>query len=132
LFLFGGNSNWRGPVWFPTNYSLIEALEKFHRYLGDNFKVSAPSLAAQELTLREINSHLSERLINLFRRDANDLIPAYPIDSPLQHDPYWQDQLLFHEYFHAETGQGLGASHQTGWTALVAMLLLKGDQAGIK
>ena len=124
-FLFGGNSNWRGPVWFPTNYSLIEALEKFHCYLGDNFKVSAPGLAAHELTLKEINSHLAERLINLFRRDANGIIPAYPIDSPLQHDPYWQDQLLFHEYFHAETGQGLGASHQTGWTALVSMLLLK-------
>ncbi|HEY5140256.1 MAG TPA: glucosidase, partial [Methylococcales bacterium] len=124
-FMFGGNSNWRGPVWFPTNYSLIEALEKFHCYLGDNFKVFAPGLAAHELTLKEINSHLAERLINLFRRDANGIIPAYPIDSPLQQDPYWQDQLLFHEYFHAETGQGLGASHQTGWTALVSMLLLE-------
>ena len=124
-FMFGGNSNWRGPVWFPTNYSLIEALEKFHCYLGDNFKVFAPGLTAHELTLKEINSHLAERLINLFRRDANGIIPAYPIDSPLQQDPYWQDQLLFHEYFHAETGQGLGASHQTGWTALVSMLLLK-------
>lgn len=124
-FLFGGNSNWRGPVWFPTNYSLIESLEKFHRYLGDNFKVSAPGLATHDLTLEEINHHLSERLLNLFRRNANGIIPAYPIDSPMQHDPCWQDQLLFHEYFHAETGQGLGASHQTGWTALVAMLLIR-------
>ena len=124
-FMFGGNSNWRGPIWFPTNYSLIETLEKFHRYLGDNFKVSAPDLAANELTLKEINRHLADRLINLFRRDANGIIPAYPIDSPLQHDPYWQNQLLFHEYFHAETGLGLGASHQTGWTALVSVLLLK-------
>jgi len=114
-----------GKVWFPTNYSLIEALEKFHRYLGDNFKVSAPGLATRELTLKEINHHLAGRMINLFRRDANGIIPAYPVDSPLQHDPYWQDQLLFHEYFNAETGQGLGASHQTGWTALVSMLLLK-------
>ncbi|MDD5633633.1 MAG: glucosidase, partial [Methylococcales bacterium] len=124
-FMFGGNSNWRGPVWFPTNYSLIESLEKFHRYLGDNFKVSAPGLATRELTLKEINRHLAERLINLFRRDANGIIPAYPVDSPLQHDPDWQNQLLFHEYFNAETGQGLGASHQTGWTALVSVLLLK-------
>ncbi|MGZ5000097.1 MAG: MGH1-like glycoside hydrolase domain-containing protein [Methylomonas sp.] len=122
-WLFGGNSNWRGPVWFPTNYWLIESLEKFHRYLGDNFKVSVPGLAVQALTLEEINFHLAERLINLFRRDADGLIPAYPADSPLQHDLHWQDQLLFHEYFHAETGQGLGASHQTGWTALVALLL---------
>jgi hypothetical protein len=87
--------------------------------------VSAQGLAAHELALKEINSHLAERLINLFRRYANSIIPAYPIDSPLQHDPYWQDQLQFHEYFHAETGQGLGASHQTGWTALVSMLVLK-------
>jgi len=121
--LFGGNSNWRGPVWFPTNYSLIEALEKFHRYLGDNFKVSAPSLADHELTLKEINNHLSGRLINLFRRNANGVIPAYPNNSLLQQKLYDQDQLLFHEYFHAETGQGLGASHQTGWTALVSMLI---------
>ncbi len=121
--LFGGNSNWRGPVWFPTNYSLIEALEKFHRYLGDNFKVSAPSLADHELTLKEINNHLSSRLINLFRRNANGVIPAYPNNSPLQRNLYWQGPLLFHEYFHAETGQGLGASHQTGWTALVSMLI---------
>ncbi len=123
--LFGGNSNWRGPVWFPTNYSLIDALGKFHRYLGDNFKVSAPGLADHELTLKEINTHLSGRLINLFRRNTNDVIPAYPDNSPLQQDPYWKDQLLFHEYFHAEIGQGLGASHQTGWTALVSMLIIR-------
>ena len=124
-FLFGGNSNWRGPVWFPTNYSLIEALEKFHRYLGNNFKVSVPNLAPHELTLDEISFQLGERMINLFRRNADGIIPAYPVDSPLQRDPHWQHQLLFHEYFHAETGQGLGASHQTGWTALVALLLIK-------
>ncbi|MDD4913456.1 MAG: glucosidase [Methylococcales bacterium] len=126
-FLFGGNSNWRGPIWFPTNYSLLETLEKFYRYLGDNFKVSAPGLAETPLTLAEINVCLAQRLIDLFRRDTDGMIPAYPADHPLQHDPDWRDQLLFHEYFHAETGQGLGASHQTGWTALVAMLLLKGS-----
>ena len=87
--------------------------------------MSAPGLATHDLTLEGINGLLAERLINLFRRDANGFIPAYPIDSPLQQDPYWQGQLLFHEYFHAETGQGLGASHQTGWTALVSKLLLR-------
>ncbi len=124
-YMFGGNSNWRGPVWFPTNYSLIEALEKFHRYLGNNFKVSVPNLAPEPLTLDSISFHLGERLINLFRRNSEGIIPAYPEDSPLQRDPYWRDHYLFHEYYHAETGQGLGASHQTGWTALVALLLIK-------
>jgi Mannosylglycerate hydrolase MGH1-like glycoside hydrolase domain len=122
--LFGGNSNWRGPVWFPTNYSLIEALDKFHRYLGDDFTFTAPSLGTDAMTLHDISRRLAERLLNLFRRDADGRIPAFPADSPLQHDPHWQDLLLFHEYFHAETGQGLGASHQTGWTGLAANLLL--------
>ncbi|WP_051149873.1 MGH1-like glycoside hydrolase domain-containing protein [Methylohalobius crimeensis] len=123
--LFGGNSNWRGPVWFPTNFLLIEALEKFHRYLGEDLKVSAPALAGQPMTLHQVTGHLAERLVGLLRRDGNGSIPAYPPDSPLQHDPSWRDALLFHEYFHAETGRGLGASHQTGWTALVANLILK-------
>jgi len=128
--LFGGNSNWRGPVWFPTNYSLIEALEKFHRYLGDEFRVAAPALAPPPLTLREVARHLSERLVGLFRRGSDGLIPAFPRNSPLQRDPHWRDLLLFHEYFHAETGQGLGAAHQTGWTALVANLLLGMPERG--
>ncbi|MGR8930527.1 MAG: MGH1-like glycoside hydrolase domain-containing protein [Gammaproteobacteria bacterium] len=124
-YLFGGNSNWRGPIWFPLNYSLIESLDKFHRYLGDNFKVWAPGIALEDLTLAQINRHLTERLINLFRRNSGNLIPAYASDSPLQQDPHWQNLRLFHEYFHAETGRGLGASHQTGWTALVALLLTR-------
>ncbi len=121
--LFGGNSNWRGPVWFPTNFLLIEALEKFHRYLGDGLRVTAPALAPDPLTLNQVAWHLSMRLVGLFRRGHDGLIPAFPTDSPLQHDPHWRDRLLFHEYFHGDTGQGLGASHQTGWTALVANLL---------
>lgn len=123
--LFGGNSNWRGPVWFPTNYSLTEALEKFHRYLGDEFKVTAPALAPQPITLREVSRHLSERLAGLFRRNAQGRISALPADSPHQNDEHWRELLLFHEYFHGDTGEGLGAAHQTGWTALVANLIMK-------
>ncbi len=123
--LFGGNSNWRGPIWFPTNFSLLEALDKFHRYLGDDFKVKVPSFAKQAITLHEVSQLLSERLINLFRRNQQGLIPAYPSTHPLQQHPDWRGNYLFHEYFHAETGQGLGASHQTGWTSLVAVLLQK-------
>jgi hypothetical protein len=120
---FGGNSNWRGPVWMPTNYCLIQALEKFHRYLGDGYKVAVPCLGHRELTLKEIAGFLAERLVDLFRRDEHGRVPALPADSPFQHDPHWKDLLLFHEYFHGDTGLGLGAMHQTGWTALVANLV---------
>ena len=121
--LFGGNSNWRGPIWMPTNYTLIQAIEKFHRYLGDKFKVAVPCLDNKEVTLKEIAKLISERLVNIFRRDANGIAPAFPPDSPFQHDPHWKDLLLFNEYFHGESGLGLGAMHQTGWTGLVANLV---------
>ena len=121
--LFGGNSNWRGPIWMPTNYTLIQAIEKFHRFLGDDFKVPVPALGGKELTLREISNLISERLVNMFRRDATGRVPALPLDSPFQYDPHWKDLLLFNEYFHGETGLGLGAMHQTGWTGLVANLV---------
>jgi hypothetical protein len=121
--LFGGNSNWRGPIWMPTNYTLIQALEKFYRYLGDDFKVAVPCLNNQEITLKEVSKLISERLVNIFRRDENGLMPAMPNDSPFQHDPHWKDLILFNEYFHGETGLGLGAMHQTGWTGLVANLV---------
>jgi hypothetical protein len=107
----------------PTNYTLIQAIEKFHRFLGDGFKVPVPALDGKELTLREISNLISERLVNMFRRDATGRVPALPPDSPFQHDPHWKDLLLFNEYFHAETGLGLGAMHQTGWTGLVANLV---------
>lgn len=123
--LFGGNSNWRGPLWLPTNYLLIQSLEKYHRYLGTSFTVAAPGLDSQELTLRAIANRLAERLVDLFRRGADGRIPAYPADSPLQADPHWRDLHLYHEYFHAETGEGLGAAHQTGWTALIANLVFR-------
>ena len=121
--LFGGNSNWRGPVWMPTNYVLVQAIERYHRFLGDDFKVPVPVLGGKQLTLNEVSKLISERLVNLFRRGPDGRVPALPADSPFQHDPAWRDLLLFHEYFHGETGLGLGAMHQTGWTGLVANLV---------
>lgn len=123
--LFGGNSNWRGPIWMPTNFLLIESLEKFHRYLGDNYRVEVPCMGMKEMTLKEVTTLLSQRLIDIFRRGENGLRPVFEETSPFQHDPYWKDLLLFNEYFHGETGRGLGASHQTGWTGLAGSLLSK-------
>jgi hypothetical protein len=121
--LFGGNSNWRGPIWMPTNYTLIQAIEKYQRFLGDEFRVRVPCAGERQMSLKEIANLISERLVNLFRRDGSGRVPALPADSPFQHDPAWRDLLLFNEYFHAETGLGLGAMHQTGWTGLVANLV---------
>lgn len=123
--LFGGNSNWRGPIWMPTNYTLIQAIEKYHRFLGDDFKVPVPCHDNEQLTLKQIANLIAERLVNLFKRDADNCVPAFAPDSPFQKDPHWQDLLLFNEYFHAENGRGLGASHQTGWTGLVANLVMR-------
>jgi hypothetical protein len=123
--LFGGNSNWRGPIWMPCNFTLIQALEKFQRYLGDDFKIRVKAEGGAELTLREIATLIAERLVKLFRRDLAGRIPALPPDSPFQNDPNWKDLLLFHEYFHADNGQGLGAAHQTGWTGLIANLIMR-------
>jgi hypothetical protein len=121
--LFGGNSNWRGPVWFPLNYLLIESLQKFHHYLGDDFRVECPTGSGQWMHLGEVAAELSRRLSHLFLRDGEGRRPVYGAQSRFQEDPHWRDLILFHEYFHGDTGAGLGASHQTGWTALVAKLL---------
>jgi hypothetical protein len=120
--LFGGNSNWRGPVWFPLNFLLIEALQRVHFYYGDEFKVEFPTNSGQQMTLWSSASEISRRLAHLFlRRDGRRAVFG---DSALfQEDPNWRDFILFYEYFHGDTGAGLGASHQTGWTALVAKLL---------
>lgn len=123
--LFGGNSNWRGPIWMPCNFTLIQSLEKFHRFLGNDFKLSVPAAGGAELTLKEIATLIAERLVDMFRRDAQGRIPALPADSPFQNDPNWKDLLLFHEYFHGDTGLGLGAAHQTGWTGLIANLVMR-------
>lgn len=121
--LFGGNSNWRGPIWFPMNFLLIESLQKFHFYLGDTYKVECPTGSGQRHTLWEVASDLSRRLSRLFLRDGNGQRPVYGGTEKFQTDPHWNDLILFYEYFHGDIGAGLGASHQTGWTGLVAKLL---------
>jgi hypothetical protein len=121
--LFGGNSNWRGPIWFPMNYLLIEALQKFHYFYGDNLKVPCPTGSTSVLDLWEIAAEVSRRLTRLFLRDAHGRRPVYNGTEKFQQDPHWRDLILFYEYFHGDHGAGLGASHQTGWTALVAKLL---------
>jgi hypothetical protein len=121
--LFGGNSNWRGPVWFPVNYLLIESLQKFHHYLGDDFKVECPTGSGQMLTLWEVATELSQRLIDIFLPDASGQRPVYGGTQTFQQNPQWQDLILFYEYFHGDNGAGIGASHQTGWTGLVAKLI---------
>jgi hypothetical protein len=123
--LFGGNSNWRGPIWMPCNFMLVQQIEKFHRYYGAGFRVPVPCADDRPLNLKEISTLVAERLVGLFRRGPHGRIPAFPVDSLYQHDVHWKDLLLFNEYFHAETGQGLGAAHQTGWTGLVANLVFR-------
>jgi hypothetical protein len=118
---FGGNSNWRGPVWFPLNYLLIESLQKFHYFLGDSYTIEFPTGSGRFLTLWDISLELSQRLISLFRTDENGKRPFQ--GSEIEQSEHWREHILFHEYFHGDTGQGLGASHQTGWTALVAKLI---------
>lgn len=122
--LFGGNSNWRGPIWLPVNYLLIQAIEKFYRFLGDGFRVAAPCLNSKELTLHETATLIADRVVDLYRR-RDDGIPALQGRPPFLHDPHWQEPLLFFEYFHGETGRGLGAAHQTGWTGLLANLVAR-------
>ena len=121
--LFGGNSNWRGPVWFPVNYLLIESLQQFHHYYGDDFRVECPTGSGRFLTLAEVADDLSRRLIGVFLRDASGRRPVFGGQETMQRDPHWRDWLLFYEYFHGDNGAGLGASHQTGWTGLVAKLI---------
>jgi hypothetical protein len=121
--LFGGNSNWRGPVWFPVNFLLVESLQKFHHYLGDDFKVECPTGSGQTMTLWEVAAELSRRMTRIFLKDGDGRRPVHGANDLYANDPHWQDLALFYEYFHGDTGAGLGASHQTGWTGLVAKLL---------
>ncbi len=127
---FGGNSNWRGPVWFPINYLLIESLQRFHHYYGDDFLVECPTGSGQKLTLNAIADELSRRLMRLFERDEQGNRPFNGNSALLQTDPHWRDYVLFHEYYHGDIGAGLGASHQTGWTGLVAKLLQQQGEKG--
>ena len=121
--VFGGNSNWRGPVWFPLNFLIIESLQKFHHYYGDDFKIECPTYSGRFITINEVANELTRRLAKLFLRDEQGVCPAFGNNHQLQHDPHFRQYTLFHEYFHGDTGCGLGASHQTGWTGLVAKLL---------
>ena len=126
--LFGGNSNWRGPIWFPINYLLIEALQKFHHYYGDAFTIECPTGSGKMMTLDEVAAELSRRLTRVFLRGGDGRRPVFGGLETFQQDPHWRDLILFHEYFHGDTGAGVGASHQTGWTALVAKLI---QQSGV-
>jgi hypothetical protein len=121
---FGGNSNWRGPIWFPLNFLIIESLQKFHHYYGDDFKVECPTGSGHFLTIDQVAGELSHRLSRIFLKDASGDRPVIRHQPALQKDPHYQDCVPFYEYFHGDTGRGVGASHQTGWTALIAKLLM--------
>jgi len=121
--LFGGNSNWRGPIWFPINYLFIESLRRYHRYFGPTFRVECPTGSGKMMDLQEVSRELARRLSRIFLPDASGRRPVAGANALFHDDPHWQDLVLFHEYFHGDTGAGLGASHQTGWTGLVAKLL---------
>jgi len=129
--LFGGNSNWRGPVWFPVNYLLIEALERYHHFYGDSLKVECPTGSGRRMNLGEVAKEISRRLASIFLPDGENGRPCHGGDSRYAGDPHWRELVLYHEYFHGETGRGIGASHQTGWTALVVNLLMRtGGKSG--
>jgi hypothetical protein len=121
--LFGGNSNWRGPIWFPVNFLLVEALERYHRFYGDDLQVELPTGSGQRVNLGFVARELAQRLSRIFLPDGSGRRPCHGDDGRYQNDPHYRDLVLFHEYFHGDSGRGVGASHQTGWTALVASLL---------
>ena len=126
--LFGGNSNWRGPIWFPVNLLIIESLQKFHCYYGDEFKVECPTDSGSFLTLKETATEISRRLVRIFLPDKNGIRPVDSHHHRLSTDPHFRDHLNFYEYFHGDTGRGAGASHQTGWTGLVAKLIQQSEE----
>jgi hypothetical protein len=121
--MFGGNSNWRGPVWMPVNALLIRALLSFYLYYGDDFKIECPTGSGQLMNLFEVAREISNRLTRIFLPDKSGRRPVYGGTEKFQTDPYWKDYILFYEYFHGDNGAGLGASHQTGWTGTVAKLI---------
>jgi hypothetical protein len=121
--MFGGNSNWRGPIWMPVNILIIRSLLNLHQYYGNDFKVECPTGSGKLMNLFEIAQEISNRLIRIFLRDTNGSRPVYGGTQKFQKDVHWRDLILFYEYFHGDNGAGLGASHQTGWTGTVANLI---------
>jgi hypothetical protein len=118
--MFGGNSNWRGPLWFPLNYLVIAALERYYRFFGDEFTIEYPTGSGTQLTLDKVAADLQDRLISIFTRDPEGRRPCFGGMERLQNDPEWRDNLVFSEYFHGDNGAAIGAAHQTGWTGLIA------------
>jgi hypothetical protein len=118
--MFGGNSNWRGPIWMPVNALIIRALLQYHMYFGDDFKVECPTGSGKLMTLYEVSEEIGRRLEHIFTKDASGRRPVYGSSEKFQNDPHWKDLILFYEYFHGDSGVGIGASHQTGWTGVVA------------
>jgi hypothetical protein len=118
--MFGGNSNWRGPVWFPLNFLAAMAMQRYHRFFGDDLTVEYPTGSGQRLTLDAVADDLWDRLVSIFLVGPDGRRPCFGWVEPLQHDPRWKDNIVFNEYFHGDNGAGLGAAHQTGWTGLVA------------
>jgi Mannosylglycerate hydrolase MGH1-like glycoside hydrolase domain len=121
--MFGGNSNWRGPIWMPVNAMIIRALLNFYLYYGDNFKIECPTGSGRLMNLFEVSKEIADRLTRIFTRDEHGRRPVYGGTEKFQNDPHWRDHILFYEYFHGDNGAGLGASHQTGWTGLVAKMI---------
>jgi hypothetical protein len=121
--MFGGNSNWRGPVWMPVNVLIVRGLLNLYGFYGDDFTVECPTGSGVQMNLFEVAREISRRLANLFLRDESGRRPAYGGTAKFQQDPHWRDLILFYEYFHGDNGAGLGASHQTGWTGVIARLL---------
>ncbi len=127
--MFGGNSNWRGPVWFPMNLVILRALIQMHHYYGDSLKIECPTGSGHEMNLLEVATEIGRRLATTFMADQSGRRPVFGGIEPFQSNPHWSDLILFHEYFHGDNGAGIGASHQTGWTGTVALLfMLAGGQ----
>lgn len=121
--MFGGNSNWRGPIWMPVNALIIRALLSYYLYYGDNFKIECPTGSGKMMNLFEVSKEIAARLTRIFLQDERGRRPVYGGAEKFQSDPHWRDHILFYEYFHGDNGAGLGASHQTGWTGVVAKMI---------
>jgi hypothetical protein len=130
--MFGGNSNWRGPIWFPVNYLLIESMHKFHHYYGDDFKIEYPTGSGKYVTIEQAANALSQRLTRIFLRGEDERRAVFGPNAHFQQNEHFRDHIPFYEYFHGDNGRGVGASHQTGWTGLIANLLRpRADSAAV-